>query len=119
MLTHYEKKFLKELNENTKKDVDLTKESFYSGEMRMHYKHLVVDGKVTNHKVDLFNLQDTGARGKMQEEVRTLTRALLLNQENTMAGVIRYDISVDDIHDMGSVAYTEKTFQEMTWQENC
>ena len=79
MLNHYEKKFLKELNESTKKEVDLTKESFYSGELRMHYKHLVVDGKVTSHKVDLINLQDTGVRGKMMEEVRTLTRALLLN----------------------------------------
>ena len=79
MLNHYEKKFLKELHENCKRDVDLTKDSFYIGELRMHYKHLVVDGKVTNHKVDLFNLQDAGPRGKMMEEVRNLTRALLLN----------------------------------------
>jgi hypothetical protein len=79
MLNHYEKKFLKELTESTKKDVDLTKESFYSGELRMHYKHLVVNGKATNHKVDLFALQDTNSRGRMQEEVRNLTRALLLN----------------------------------------
>ena len=79
MLTHYEKKFLKELHENTKKEVDLSSNSFYSGELRMHYKHLVVDGKTTGHKVDLFALQDTGPRGKMLEEVRILTRALLLN----------------------------------------
>ena len=79
MLTHYEKKFLKELNENVKKDLDLTSESFYSGELRMHYKYLVVEGQRTKHKVDLFALQDVGPRGKMLEEVRMLTRALLLN----------------------------------------
>ena len=79
MLNHYEKKFLKELYESVKIDVDLTKDSFYSGELRMHYKYLIVDGKVSKHKVDLFNLQDVGPRGKMLLEVRNLTRALLLN----------------------------------------
>ena len=79
MLNHYEKKFLKELHENVKKEVDLSRESLYSGEMRMHHRYLVVDGKPTALKVDLFALQDTGHRGKMQEEVRNLTRALLLN----------------------------------------
>lgn len=79
MLNHYEKKFLKELHENTKRDLDLTKESFYSGEMRLYYKHLIVDGQTTNHKVDLFALTDAGPRGRMMEEVRNLTRALVLN----------------------------------------
>lgn len=79
MLDHYEKKFLKELHENVKREVDLSRESFYSGDLRMHYRYLILDGKPTVHKVDLFALQDGGQRGKMQEEVRNLTRALLLN----------------------------------------
>ena len=79
MQTHYEKKFLKELHESCNRDVDLTDDSFYSGHEQMHYKYLVVDGKRTRFKVDLFALQDTSPRGKMLEEVRMLTRALMLN----------------------------------------
>jgi hypothetical protein len=79
MLTHYEKKFLKELHESTKKEVELSEQSYYSGELRLHYRYLIVDGKRTKNRVDLFSLQDTGPRGKMQEQVRTLTRALLLD----------------------------------------
>lgn len=79
MYTHYEKRFLKELHESCNREVDLSEQSYYSGEQRTHYKRLVVDGKETRHHVDLFALQDTGVRGRMLEEVRSLTRALLLN----------------------------------------
>jgi hypothetical protein len=79
MYTHYEKRFLKELSESCNRDVDLSEQSYYSGEQRLHYKRLVVDGRETRHHVDLFSLQDTGTRGRMLEEVRTLTRALMLN----------------------------------------
>lgn len=79
MQPHYEKKFLKELHENCKRDVDLTEDSFYSGQEGLHYKYLLVDGRRTRFRVDLFALQDTSSRGKMLEEVRMLTRALMLN----------------------------------------
>ena len=79
MQTHYEKRFLKELSESCNRDVDLSEQSYYSGEQRLHYKRLVVDGKETMHHVDLMALQDTGVRGRMLEEVRNLTRALMLN----------------------------------------
>lgn len=79
MSNHHEKRFLKEIREITNRDVDLSKESFYSGEFRMHYKKLIVDGQSTHYKVDLYDLQDTGPRGKMQEQVRHLARALMLN----------------------------------------
>jgi hypothetical protein len=79
MYNYFEKRFLKELNESCGRDVDLSEQSYYSGEQRLHYKRLIVDGKETRHHVDLMALQDNGVRGRMLQEVRTLTRALTLN----------------------------------------
>ena len=78
MIRHIEEKVMREVSERTKHDVTLSKESFYSGEMRMHYKRLVVDGKQTMHHVDLMDLQSASSRGRLTEEVRKLSSLVLL-----------------------------------------
>lgn len=78
MAKHIEDKIMKEVSEKTNRDVTLSEQSFYSGEMRMHYKRLVVDGRETHHHVDLMSLQSASSRGRIQEEVGRLTRLIVL-----------------------------------------
>lgn len=78
MTKHIENKILKEVSEKTNRDVTLSEQSFYSGEQRMHYKRLVVDGKETTNHVDLMGLQSASSHGRLQEEVKNLTRLVLL-----------------------------------------
>lgn len=78
MSRHIEEKIMKEVSDRTNHYVTLSKNSFYSGEMRMHYKRLVVDGKETSHHVDLMDLQSASSRGRLSEEVRKLSSLVLL-----------------------------------------
>jgi len=78
-MNHLEEKFCKDLSEKTNRDITLSKESFYSGEQYLHYKKLVIDGRVTRHHVDIGNLRDYTDRNRMSEKAKALTEILLSN----------------------------------------
>jgi hypothetical protein len=78
MTRHIEEKVMKEVSEKTNRDISLSYDSFYSGEMRSFYKKLVIDGTETSHHVDLFWLQEASSRGKLHEEIKRLTGIVLL-----------------------------------------
>lgn len=78
MLTHLVEKFERDATEFCKKDISLTEESYYSGEQRSLYKKLVVNGKETRHHIDLFDLQEASARGKLNEKIRAVAGLLIL-----------------------------------------
>ncbi len=81
MYRHLEEKFCRDLSEKTKRDITLSRNSYYSGEQMLHYKKLVVDGKETHHHVDINNLRDYSDRNKMSEKQKALTEILLNNGE--------------------------------------
>lgn len=78
MLEHLVEKFEREATEFCRKEISLSKESFYSGEQRSYYKRLVVDGRETRHHIDLFELQEASARGRLNEKIRTVAGLLIL-----------------------------------------
>jgi len=79
MLRHLVEKFEREASDFCKREISLTRESFYSGEQRSYYKKLVVDGKETRHHIDLFQLQEANSRGRLNEKVRTVAGLLILS----------------------------------------
>ena len=79
MNTQLIERFEKEASEFTKRDVTLSKNSFYSGEQRSFYKKLVVDGQETRHHIDIMDLQESVSRGKMTEKVRVIAGLILLS----------------------------------------
>lgn len=79
MLEHIVEKFEDEASEFCRKEIRLTERSFYSGEQKSYYKKLVVDGKETRHHIDIFQLQEANARGKLHEKVRTVAGLLILS----------------------------------------
>lgn len=78
MLKHLVEKFEREASEFCRKNISLTDTSFYSGEQRSFYKKLVVDGKETRHHIDLFELQESNARGKLNEKIRAVAGLIIL-----------------------------------------
>lgn len=78
MLKHLVEKFERDATEFCRRDISLSEDSFYSGEQRSYYKKLVVDGKETRHHIDLFDLQESSARGKLHEKIRTVAGLLIL-----------------------------------------
>lgn len=78
MYNHLVERFEREVRQFSKKDITLTKQSYYSGEQRSLYKKVVVDGEETHIHVDLFQLQDSIGRGKVAEQVRTVVATVLL-----------------------------------------
>ena len=79
MLQHIVEKFEREASEFCRREITLSDTSFYSGEQRSYYKKLVVDGKETRHHIDIFQLQESNARGKLHEKVRTVAGLLILS----------------------------------------
>lgn len=78
MYKHLVERFEREVRQVSKKDISLSKDSFYSGEQRSLYKRVVVDGKETNYHVDLWDLQDWVSRGKVSEQVRAVVAQVIL-----------------------------------------
>lgn len=78
MLRHLVEKFEREASEFCRRKVALSEESFYSGEQRSYYKKLIVDGVETRHHIDLFELQESSARGKINEKIRTVAGLIIL-----------------------------------------
>lgn len=78
MLDHIVEKFEKEASDFCKRDISLSRDSYYSGEQRSYYKKLVVDGKETRHHIDLFQLHELNGRGKLNEKVRTVAGLIIL-----------------------------------------
>ena len=78
MLNHLVEKFERDATDFCKKNISLSENSFYSGEQRSFYKKLVVDGKETRHHIDLFELQESNARGKLNEKIRAVAGLLIL-----------------------------------------
>jgi hypothetical protein len=71
-------RFEREASEFTKRDISLSKESFYSGEQRSLYKRLVIDGTETRHHIDLMDLQESVGRGRFTDRVRAVAGIILL-----------------------------------------
>jgi hypothetical protein len=78
MNKHLIERFEREASEFTKREVTLSKDSFYSGEQRSFYKKLVIDGKETRHHIDVMELQESLSRGKMTDKVRAVAGIILL-----------------------------------------
>lgn len=78
MFRHLFEKFERDASDFCKRDVSLSEESFYSGELRSYYKKLVVDGKETRHHIDLFQLQEANGRGRLNEKIRTVAGLIIL-----------------------------------------
>lgn len=78
MLKYLEEKFEREVSEFCKKNITLSNESFYSGEQRSYYKKLIVNGRETRHHIDLFELQESNARNKLNEKVRAIAGLIIL-----------------------------------------
>lgn len=78
-MRHIFEKFEREASEFTKREISLSKDSFYSGEQRSHYKKLVVDGVETRHHIDLVDLQESASRGRLADKVRVVAAMILLS----------------------------------------
>jgi len=78
MLKHLVEKFEREASDFCRREIQLSEESFYSGEQRSYYKRLIINGKQTNHHIDLFHLQESNSRGRMNEVVRRIAGYVLL-----------------------------------------
>jgi hypothetical protein len=64
------------LSENLNSKVRFSKESFYSGEMRLLYKLLSIDDKPTGVKVNIMDLQEGERTVRVENKVASILKML-------------------------------------------
>lgn len=78
MYRHLVERFERESRNFTKRDVSLSDDSFYIGEQNSLYKKVIVDGRETKIRVDLFKLQESVGRGTVTEQVKAVVAQVIL-----------------------------------------